>query len=51
MTILSDIGCITLEIYRLYKIKSPPQLRWATARFPEDLILACFAQRLEADHH
>ena len=51
MPILSDIGGIILEIDSPYKIKRPPQLRWAMVRFPEDLILACFAQRQEADHH
>jgi hypothetical protein len=51
MPILLDIRGITLENDSLHKIKRPPHLRWAMVRFPEDLILACFAQRLEADHH
>jgi hypothetical protein len=37
--ILSDIGCILLEINNLYKIKRPPQLRWAMFRFRKNLTL------------
>ena len=51
MPILSDIMIHRLDIDSLYKINRPPQLRWATVRFLEDLILASFAQRPEADHH
>jgi len=51
MPILSDILIHRLDNDSLYKINRPPQLRWATVRFLEDLILASFAQRPEADHH
>ncbi len=37
--------------YALYKTNRPPRLRWAMGRSRDILILASFAQRLEAGYH